>query len=426
MYSTIWDSAKVKTINEDVQIRALVDGKKLIVNEASIRCDLKLEDAKGTACLPNDTIFEELSRMRHDKITQKLTFYKAFFSPQWKFLIHTILQCLSAKTTAWNEFSSIMASTIICLANNQKFNFSKYIFDNMVKNLEAGVKFFMFLRFVQVFVNHQLGDMSHHKKIFVTLSLTKKVFANMKREGNGLSGIITPLFDIMMVQAPENIDVDENLSLIDETAQDQGRLNEEDMFRVDDLNGDEVFMDVITGENVEQDAIVAEKVVTTVEGVKGTAAATTLQISKDKLTLAQTLIEIKAAKPKARGVIVQEPSEFRTSSSSQPSQLLQAKDKEIVEERSKKTQAEVTKGSSKRARDEIEQESAKRQRLEKDDDSVELKRCLEIVPKDDDDVTIKATPLSSKSPTIVDYKIYKERKKATSKSSGQIEILKVI
>nr|GEX00942.1 hypothetical protein [Tanacetum cinerariifolium] len=40
-----------------------------------------------------------------------------------------------------------------------------------------------------------------------------------------------------------------------------------------------------------------------------------------------------------------------------------------------------------------------------------LKRCLEIVPEDDD-VVIEATPLSSKSPTIVDYKIYKEWKKS--------------
>ncbi|GKF15541.1 hypothetical protein Tco_0057003, partial [Tanacetum coccineum] len=74
--------------------------------------------------------------MEYEKLSQKLTFYKAFFSPQWKFLIHTILQCLSAKTTAWNEFSSTMASAIICLATNQKFNFSKYIFESMLKNLE--------------------------------------------------------------------------------------------------------------------------------------------------------------------------------------------------------------------------------------------------------------------------------------------------
>nr|GEW33930.1 hypothetical protein [Tanacetum cinerariifolium] len=83
---------------------------------------------------------------------------------------------------------------------------------------------------------------------------------------------------------------------------------------------------------------------------------------------------------------------------------------EKVEERPKIIQPKVTEGSSKRAGDEIEQESTKRQRLKKEDDTAELKRCLEIVP-DDDDVTIEATPLYSKSPTIVDYKIYKEGKK---------------
>nr|GEW41562.1 ribonuclease H-like domain-containing protein [Tanacetum cinerariifolium] len=349
-----------------------------------------------------------------------------------------------------------------------------------------------------------------------------------------------------------------------------------------------------TSENVEHDATIAEKevsaaadeVVTTVESVKGITAAKTLQISKDDVTLAQTLMEIKAAKPKAKGVTIQEPSEFRTTSPSQPSQPLQAKDKGkgimgiqnvgnqnglsvvpsianqhrngnvvtaqaegaceetkrdnvictlvnnlqqtltsgtqsdkapvydsdgsvevdsnvnskvssveqgggiveqhsvIVEETrayheslfhnlaievdkvnsvnrkmketnaelttelaryknqekcfeiskenmtnlkamdsevlegSKKTQAEVTEGSFKRAGDEIEQESANRQRLEKDDDTTKLKRCLEIVLEDDDDVTIEATPLSSKSPTIVDYKICKEKKKSYFKIIG--------
>nr|GEX75679.1 hypothetical protein [Tanacetum cinerariifolium] len=101
------------------------------------------------------------------------------------------------------------------------------------------------------------------------------------------------------------IDVDEDLSLINETAQDQGRMNGEDLFKVNDLDGDEVIVDVIAG----------------------ITAATTLQIFKDDVTLAQTLIEIKAAKPRAQGVIVKEPSKFRTKSSSQPSQLPQAKDK---------------------------------------------------------------------------------------------------
>ncbi|GJY05085.1 hypothetical protein Tco_0371025, partial [Tanacetum coccineum] len=158
-----WATAKVKTVNSERQIQALVDKKKVIITETSIRSDLHLEDADGTDCLPTSTIFEELARMGYEKPSQKLTFYKAFFSPQWKFLIHTITQCLSAKTTAWNEFSSTMASAIICLATNQNFNLSKYIFDAM------------------------LGDMSHHKEIYVNPSHTKKIFANRKREGKDFS-----------------------------------------------------------------------------------------------------------------------------------------------------------------------------------------------------------------------------------------------
>nr|GEV42476.1 retrovirus-related Pol polyprotein from transposon TNT 1-94 [Tanacetum cinerariifolium] len=57
------------------------------------------------------------------------------------------------------------------------------------------------------------------------------------------------------------------------------------------------------------------------------------------------------------------------------------------------------------------------QRIEEENESAELKRCLEINPDDNDDVKIKAIPLSSKSSTIVDYKIYKEGGKAFSKSS---------
>ncbi|GKB45955.1 hypothetical protein Tco_0896708 [Tanacetum coccineum] len=95
----LWAIVKVKTVNGEVQLQALVDGKKIIFIEASVRRDLQLNDEECMDCLPNATIFEELIRMGYEKLSQKLTFYKAFFSPQWKFLIHTILQSLSAKTT---------------------------------------------------------------------------------------------------------------------------------------------------------------------------------------------------------------------------------------------------------------------------------------------------------------------------------------
>nr|GEZ52627.1 hypothetical protein [Tanacetum cinerariifolium] len=60
---------------------------RVVVSEAIIRRDLHLDDTDGVECLPNEEIFEELARMRYEKPPPKLTFYKAFFSAQWKFLI---------------------------------------------------------------------------------------------------------------------------------------------------------------------------------------------------------------------------------------------------------------------------------------------------------------------------------------------------
>ncbi|GJS15096.1 hypothetical protein Tco_0409568 [Tanacetum coccineum] len=108
-----------------------------------------------------------------------------------------------AKTTAWNEFGSTMASAIICLATNQKFNFSKYIFESMVKNLEnVSGKFLMYPRFVQVFLEKHLEGMSNHKRIYVTPSHIKKIFGNIRRAGKGFSGRETPLFRTMVKQKP--------------------------------------------------------------------------------------------------------------------------------------------------------------------------------------------------------------------------------
>ncbi|GJS16038.1 hypothetical protein Tco_0410510 [Tanacetum coccineum] len=47
--------------------------------------------------------------------------------------------------------------------------------------------------------------MSKHKEIYVTHSHTKKVFANMKRQGKDVSGRDTPLFPTMIVQAQEQV-----------------------------------------------------------------------------------------------------------------------------------------------------------------------------------------------------------------------------
>nr|GEW62348.1 hypothetical protein [Tanacetum cinerariifolium] len=114
----------------------------------------------------------------YEKPSTKLTFYKAFFSGQWKFLIHTILQSLSAKRTSWNEFSTAMASAVICLSKGQKFKFLKYIFDSL----------------------NQVGDLSTHTTRFISPALTQKVFANIRRVGKGFLGVETLLFEGMIAE----------------------------------------------------------------------------------------------------------------------------------------------------------------------------------------------------------------------------------
>ncbi|GJZ11615.1 hypothetical protein Tco_0546374 [Tanacetum coccineum] len=121
-----WRTAEIVT-NEDgnVTIHAKVDGHSLSITEGSIRRHLKLDDIDGLISLPSSEIFAQLARMGYATDSDKLTFQKGAFSPQWRFLIHLILHCLSPKKTAWEQFSSNIAVAIICLATNRRIGDSR-------------------------------------------------------------------------------------------------------------------------------------------------------------------------------------------------------------------------------------------------------------------------------------------------------------
>ncbi|GKA27590.1 hypothetical protein Tco_0713758 [Tanacetum coccineum] len=96
-----WQTASTSTLKDgEVEITATIDGQLKTITEASLRRHLKLEDADGISSLPNTKIFEQLALMGYASDSDKLTFQKGHFSPQWRFLIHTILHCLSPKKTA--------------------------------------------------------------------------------------------------------------------------------------------------------------------------------------------------------------------------------------------------------------------------------------------------------------------------------------
>ncbi|GJT54678.1 hypothetical protein Tco_0989732 [Tanacetum coccineum] len=106
-----WTTATASTnAHGEVKLTVSIDGQVKTITEVSLRRHLKLEDDGGITSLPN---------------TNKLTFQKGNFSPQWRFFIHTILHCLSPKKTSWEQFSSNIATAIIFLSTNRTFNFSK-------------------------------------------------------------------------------------------------------------------------------------------------------------------------------------------------------------------------------------------------------------------------------------------------------------
>ncbi|GJR85399.1 hypothetical protein Tco_0209410 [Tanacetum coccineum] len=310
-----------------------------------------------------------------------------------------------------------MASAITCLATNKKFNFSKYIFNNMVKNLEGGVKSLMYPRFVQLFLDTQVEGMSKPKEIYVTPSHTKKVFANMKRQGKDLLVGTHPYFQpcwfklrkkwVKVQQtllipitptiiqpstsqpkkkhprkskkkntevprpsdstddvADENEPTHSNDPLLSgedglkiaslkkrvkklerrnksrtpglkrlrnvgrtiriESSEDAGLGDQEDASKqgrkITDIDADAevTLIDETQGRNdddlmfdtgvLDEQEVEIEKVVSTAEVT--TAGATTTTV--DELTLAHALIEIKAVKLNVRGVMIQEPSDFIT------------------------------------------------------------------------------------------------------------------
>ncbi|GJR76111.1 hypothetical protein Tco_0088476 [Tanacetum coccineum] len=142
-----WQSAIANTkADGSLEINATIDTIRYTISEASIRDSLQLED------------------------------------------------CISSKSGGWDQFGSNIATALICLSTGRVYNFSKLIFDGMVANLKSKTKFLMYPRFLQMILNIQ----TENKHLYLAVSLTKKIFGNMKR---GFQGAPRPLLPSMLLVA---------------------------------------------------------------------------------------------------------------------------------------------------------------------------------------------------------------------------------
>ncbi|KAI3668254.1 hypothetical protein L6452_43331 [Arctium lappa] len=145
-----WANATIITENGVQMIKTRVCDKPLTVTEEVIRISLRLDDASSITFIPNDELFSSLTRM-------------GYGGPLGV------------------------------------FNFSKMIFSDLVSNMGNKKSFFMYPRFVQEVITHELTDIPHLVGVYVPKPPKGKVFSNMRRSAGDSEGVDTPLFPTMMV-----------------------------------------------------------------------------------------------------------------------------------------------------------------------------------------------------------------------------------
>ncbi|GJY67813.1 hypothetical protein Tco_0470795 [Tanacetum coccineum] len=160
---------------------ATIDGREVVVTESLIRTQLQFDDVNGIFDMPNNDILEGM-RVIGYPTDGTLTFLKNHLSPQWRFLVHTIMHCMSPKSGSWNQFPSSIATALICLSTGRVYNFSRFILEGMIGNIKATKhKFLMYPRFLQMIVALETADRTPRP----TFDFTRKIFANMKFKWEG-------------------------------------------------------------------------------------------------------------------------------------------------------------------------------------------------------------------------------------------------
>ncbi|GKC13907.1 hypothetical protein Tco_1010689 [Tanacetum coccineum] len=436
-----WDIVKAKMVNGEVQLQALVDKKKVIITESTIKRDLQLEDANGVDCLPNAVIFEQLTLMGYEKLSQKLTFYKAFFSPQWKFLIHTILQYLKhiADEVANEENVPIQSndpplSRVNILGSGENRLSLKELMDLCTKLSDR-------------VLNLETTKTAQAKEIASLKKRVKKLERKKKSKTLGMKRLFKIGRSAQVVSSKDeglgdqedaskqerkiaNIDVDAEVTFIDET---QGRNDDNLMYDRGVLDEQEVEVE-------------KPSEFTTITTTTTPAASKPLQ-DKGKAKMIESEEPLKM-KPKDQVLfdeqeairlqaqfdeeerIVREKEEVNIALIAQWNdiqdkvetdyELAQRLRKHFTAKRAKErrrkppTKAQQRKGSeireeessSKRADDELKQEHTKKQKVDDDKEREDLQQCFELVTEED--VAIDAIPLATKPAPIVNFQIHRK------------------
>nr|GEU40633.1 hypothetical protein [Tanacetum cinerariifolium] len=242
-----WATANVKNVNGEAHIQALVDKKKVIITEASIRRDLRFKDEGGVDCLSNEVIFEQLTLMAPEDMGEGLEI------PTDPYHTPIVSQPSSSppqkkqKSKRKQRKEIKVPSPSSKIPNKERLPTTSN--DPLPTKTAQAKEIASLKKRVKKLEQKRQSRTSRLKRL-------RKVRSARRVESSTKASLGDHEDASKQGRMIDNIDQDIEITLVDDT---QGRMNEEDMFRVNDLDGDEVVVDVSSGEKVDQSVKVVEK-----------------------------------------------------------------------------------------------------------------------------------------------------------------------
>ena len=97
LVTQFWETTEERSIEgQPKDIVATIDGEECVVTESSVRAQLQLDDEDGEFEATKEEILQGLTAIRYEGDGK--VWYKNKFCPKWRFLVHTLLQCISSKS----------------------------------------------------------------------------------------------------------------------------------------------------------------------------------------------------------------------------------------------------------------------------------------------------------------------------------------
>nr|GEY14263.1 xylulose kinase-1 [Tanacetum cinerariifolium] len=480
-----WNIVVVKQDNDVTRLQALVDKKKVVITEASIREVLRLDDAEGVDCLPNEEIFAELARMGYENHPQSSHSIKPSSQASGKPSIPSPTPPTPPTTTSRSSIN-ISEALDACAALTRRVEHLEYDklaqaleitkLKRRVKKLEKGNR-------VKMLKLRRLKRVGTSQRVDTSEDTVMDDASNQGRKIDELHQD-----DVVALMDDKEEDKKEEEAKVVEDDQAQGRQAESqtEIYKIDLDHASKVqSMQEDEPAEVQEvlDVVTTAKLITKVVTAASetvTTASTIISAAEPQFTAATIIVApvrvVAASTKRRKGVVIMDPEEESTTSLvipadtkskdkvkgimvEEPKPLKKKQQVEMDEEYARKLHAELNKDIDwdvaidhvkqkakedpsvqryqvmkkkpqteaqarknmimylKNTKEQMEEEesralqsinetpaqkAAKRRKL--NEEVEDLKRHLEIIPDEDDDVYTEATPLARKVP-VMDYEI---------------------